>query len=200
MLAQKGGSGKTTTAVHLAVEASRDKMKVALVDLDPQRSASIWHKNREKEEPRLASILSVELEELIEAATKDGVDLLIVDTPPHTAPATAKVAQLSHFVLVPCQPSPLDIAALPPTIELIKAAKCDAAAVLTRTTYRSLDTADTKAALQTYGIRVSPITMGDRNVYRRALMQGEAVCEFDPKGKASEEVSNLWSWLKGEVF
>lgn len=200
MLAQKGGSGKTTTAVHLAVQASEDKMRVALVDLDPQRSASTWYKNRAKEEPYLASILASELEELIEAATKEGVELLIVDTPPHTAPAIAKVAHLSQFVLIPCQPSPLDIAALPPTIELIKAAQCHAAAVLTRTTYRSIDVGDTKSALQIYGIRVAPVTIRDRNVYKRALIQGKAVSEFEPNGKAAEEINNLWLWLKGEIF
>lgn len=200
MLAQKGGSGKTTTAVHLAVQASQDKMKVALVDLDPQRSASIWHKNREKEEPKLASILASDLEELLEAATRDGVELLIIDTPPHTAPATSKVAKLSNFVLIPCQPSPLDIAALPPTIELVRAARCNAAAVITRTAYRSLDIKDTELALQTYGIKIAPITIRDRNVYRRALIQGEAVSEFEPKGKAAEEIKNLWLWIKGEIF
>ena len=48
IIAQKGGSGKTTLAVHLAVCATRHKLKTALIDLDPQASAYHWNASRER--------------------------------------------------------------------------------------------------------------------------------------------------------
>ena len=55
---QKGGPGKTTIAVNLAVEFARQGKDVVLVDADSQRSAARWHADREEQghTPRIACV------------------------------------------------------------------------------------------------------------------------------------------------
>lgn len=115
--ASKGGSGKTTIAAHLAVAAVQDKVgKVALVDLDEQGSACAWHaarvNARRGNEPVIGVVGSgMSLTRLLTALRWNGHTLVIIDTPPAIRPIIAAAAALADLVLVPVQPSPLDIRA-----------------------------------------------------------------------------------------
>jgi chromosome partitioning protein len=42
IISQKGGAGKTTIAVHLAVQAANKGKSAIILDLDPQASATGW--------------------------------------------------------------------------------------------------------------------------------------------------------------
>src|SRR5271166_7046932 len=101
LLARKGGTGKTTLAVHLAVIAAEAGRRVLLVDTDPQRSAGDWWRVRNADVPRLVECPAKRVGMVLEAAEDDGIDLVVVDTRPSVEADTAEIARLSDLVLIP---------------------------------------------------------------------------------------------------
>ena len=195
---QKGGAAKTTLCVHLAVAAERAGFKTAIIDTDPQGSASaVWGAARGGTAPPVAAVIAAELREALEAAEADGYQVVFVDTAPHTAPAIETVARSVDLAIVPVQPSILDVAATQRTIDLLRAAKVPSVAVLTRApAKRDEETNETEKALEALGLPLLETWMGERKVYRRALTQGQAVAEFDPSSKAAKEISRLWEEIE----
>ena len=131
LLSQKGGSGKTTIAVHLAVTAMLSQKKVLLIDTDPQKSVEAWFDSRAQKEPSLVVINASALPEVLEVA-KEEVDYAIVDTMPHTSSASSLIGNLSNLILIPCQPTPFDIAAIHNTVKIAQARDKKALIVLNR--------------------------------------------------------------------
>jgi chromosome partitioning protein len=195
---QKGGAAKTTLCVHLAVAAERAGFKTAIIDTDPQGSASaVWGAARGGTAPPVAAVIAAELREALEAAEADGYQVVFVDTAPHTAPAIETVARSVDLAIVPVQPSILDVAATQRTIDLLRAAKVPSVAVLTRApAKRDEETNETEKALEALGLPLLETWMGERKVYRRALTQGQAVAEFDPSSKAAKEIAKLWKEIE----
>ena len=195
---QKGGAAKTTLCVHLAVAAEQAGLKTAIIDTDPQGSASVvWGAARGGVAPPVAAIIAAELREALEAADADGYQVVFVDTAPHTAPAIEMVARSVDLAIVPVQPSILDVAATQRTVDLLRAAKVPAVAVLTRApAKRDEETNETEKALEALGLPLLDTWMGERKVYRRALTQGQAVAEFDPSSKAAKEITKLWKEIE----
>jgi chromosome partitioning protein len=196
VVAQKGGSAKTTVLVHLAVQALREGHKVAIIDIDPQASATGWHRVRAQQSPALATVTSAELPDALESARRRGFDLVLIDTPSHTASAAMAAIKAADFVLIPCQPSAIDIAALGATVDMLKAASRPGAVVITRAR-PGPDLEQAEAVIKAMGLPVAP-TIGDRVAYKRAIASGQAVVEFEPEGKAAAEIQSLWSWTKNE--
>jgi cellulose biosynthesis protein BcsQ len=112
MLSRKGGSGKTTLAVHLAVLAQQAGRRTLLIDLDPQHSAADWWRAREADTPQLVETDPGGLRDVLEAARADGVDLVVIDTRPSAEHDAALVAGLSDLILVPTRPAILDLRAI----------------------------------------------------------------------------------------
>jgi len=196
MLSQKGGSGKTTIAVHLAVAAVDEKKKVLIIDTDPQKSAEVWHNYRQKEDPRLASISSGNIKEVLDLAQMEGIDLTIIDTMPHTSAASSLAALHADILLIPCQPTPFDIAAVEHSVEIANARNKKAVLIINRAPLRAPEIEDTRKALTSYGIPLYPYEITDRRTYFRAVTQGMSVTEYDPKSAASQEITKLWNWIK----
>jgi chromosome partitioning protein len=133
----------------------------------------------------------------LEAAENDGFQAVFIDTAPHTAPAIEVVARSVDLAIVPVQPSVLDVAATQRTVDLLRAAKVPAFAVLTRApAKRDEETNETERALEALGLPLLDTWMGERKVYRRALTQGQAVAEFDPNSKAAREIKKLWKEIE----
>jgi chromosome partitioning protein len=196
VVAQKGGSAKTTVVVHLAVEALREGRRVAIIDIDPQASVTGWHRVRAQATPALAAVTAAELAEAVEAARQDGFNLMLIDTPSHTASAALAAIRAAQFILIPCQPSAIDIAALGATTDMLKAADRPGAIVLTRVR-PGPDLEQAKAAVEVMQLPLAP-AIGDRVAYKRAVASGQAVVEFEPEGKAAGEIKALWRWIRHE--
>ena len=122
-LSQKGGSGKTTLAVHTAVAAQEAREKVFLIDTDPQKSATVWGDAREAEKPAVITISAGELDKVLKAGAEDKMSLAIIDTAPHTAPDAARIAKSVDLVVIPCRPTAFDLAAVSNAVEIVRAAK-----------------------------------------------------------------------------
>lgn len=194
LVQQKGGAAKTTLCVHLAVAAQQSGIRTAIIDIDPQASASgVWGLARGDLAPPVAAVLAAELRDALEAAEAEGFKLIFIDTPPHTAPALEVVARNIDVAVVPVQPSILDVAATQATLDLLRANSVPAIAVLTRTSPRTdEEILETERALKALGLPLLNTRVVERKVYRRALTQGQAVGEFDPTSKAAKEIRALW--------
>ncbi len=199
IISQKGGSGKTTIAVHLAFCAVLSGKSVALIDIDQQGSTIDWFKTR-KTEHDLAAIhtTAAALTDLILKAKKGGADLVIIDTAPHSAEDAVIAARSADLILIPCHPSRFDLKAMPPTFEIVKLVGTKAFIVLNRCTGQKI-AENAKEALESQGFPVLDIFIFDRAAYRHAVMDGRSVHEYEPGGKAALEIDQLFAFIKGKI-
>jgi len=196
IMSQKGGSGKTTLAVHLAAYAIGQKVKAALIDLDPQASAHKWNERRTEHDPispklDLVQGTAAQLAGFLKLAEDNGLALVIIDTAPHSNSAAALVAQRADFVLMPCRPAVFDLDAIASTVEIVASAETSAAVVL-NTAPRGKLADEARAALEGQGITVLPSSIYQRAAYSHAVIDGRAVHEYEPEGKAAEEIAGLY--------
>lgn len=198
-LAQKGGSGKTTLAVHTAVAATEAGESVVVIDTDPQKSATVWGDARSQEAPIVATAAASELGRVLEAADQERMTLAIVDTAPHAAPDATRIVRAVDLVAIPVRPSAFDIAAAGSAVDIVKAAGVRAVFVLSACPFRSPEIAETRTVLAEYGLPIAPVEIIDRRAFARAVATGRAVTEFESDGKAATEIRALWAWLKEQM-
>lgn len=198
-LSQKGGSGKTTLAVHTAVAAHEAGERVVIIDTDPQKSATVWGETRNQDAPVVATAAAAELVRVLDAAQQERMTLGIVDTAPHAAPDATRIVRVVDLVVIPCRPTAFDIAAAGSAVDIVKAAGVPAVFVLSACPFRSPEIWETRAVLAEYGLPIAPIEIVDRRAFARAVATGRAVTEFESDGKAAGEIRVLWNWLKEQM-
>jgi chromosome partitioning protein len=198
-LAQKGGSGKTTLAVHTAVAATEAGERVVVIDTDPQKSATVWGGARSQEAPIVATAAAAELGLVLEAADQERMSLAIVDTAPHAAPDATRIVRAVDLVAIPVRPTAFDIAAAGSAVDIVKAAGVRAVFILSACPFRSPEIAETRTVLADYGVPIAPVEIIDRRAFARAVATGRAVTEFESDGKAATEIRALWAWLKEQM-
>jgi len=204
LLSRKGGSGKTTLAVHLAVLAQMNGLRVLLVDLDPQRSSASWWRARAAATPQMEETTPAKLPDLLETAGKANVDLVIIDTRPSVEEDAIQVVALSDFVLIPSRPAILDLRAILATVDIVKGSQ--RAAIILNACQASRTglgeapaTGDARKALNAFGVPVAPMTIVQRTAFAQALVGGMTVSETEPSGKAAKEVLALWRFVEKEL-
>lgn len=198
-LSQKGGSGKTTMAVHTAVAAHEAGERVVVIDTDPQQSATVWSEARHADTPVMVTVGVAELARVLDAARGDGMTLAIIDTAPHAAPDATRIAQVADLIVVPVRPTAFDLAAAQGAVAIINAAKAHAVFVLSACPLRAPEIAETRSVLASYGLPVAPAEIADRRAFARAVATGRAVTEFETDGKAAAEIRELWAWLSDQL-
>lgn len=195
LLSQKGGTGKSTIATHLAVCAERDGKKVALFDLDPQASSFKWSQRRKEEQPAVVSAAAAELANLLLQAKQQGADLILVDTAGHADASSLHALHHADLVLIPCRPSAADLDAIEDTIELASRAKpSKSAVVLNAAPTRGQLSEQARVAIEER-IKVAPIVLGQRSAYANAWIDGRSVEEYEGNGKAADEIRKLYQWM-----
>jgi chromosome partitioning protein len=199
VLSQKGGAGKTTLALHLAVAAVTSGKSVAIIDLDPQASATQWKDTRSSGEPAVVSAQAARLPQVLEAAAEAGAELSIIDTAPHSEGAALAAARSSDLILIPCRPAILDLRAISLTIDLARLAGKPAVVVLNAVPPRGALGAEAELAIGKYGALVSPTRLTQRAAFVHGLTEGLTAQEYEPEGKAAEEVRALYMWMCGQV-
>jgi len=195
IISQKGGAGKTTLAVHLATVAAAAKHSVAVIDLDPQGTATSWGDRRTAEVPEVVSGQAVRLPALIKTAAQNGADFLILDTAPNADQTASLACRAADLVLIPCRPSTFDLEAIETTLLLAKAATTPAYVVLNAVPPRSSIGKEASDGLIARGAKVAPHQLTHRAAFTHGVIDGRSAQEFEPNGKAAEEITALYKWL-----
>lgn len=192
---QKGGAGKTTLAAQLAVTLAEGGNRVAVMDIDPQASLSGWHGLRCQSNRDLAPIslsdvsgwrVSTELDKL-----KRGHDYVIIDTPPHAETEAKNAIRAASIVLIPVQPSPMDLWATKPTLEMAKKEKIPSLVVLNRVPSRGKVLDAMRKAIDEDNLPVAQAGLGNRTAFAASLMDGRGVVESAKSSAAAEEIRTL---------
>ncbi len=194
-ISQKGGVGKTTISINVAIAATLVGKQVVILDLDPQQSASRWSRLRSQDNPIIIPAHAPNLAEFIEQARKHNADLVVIDTAPKSENAALSAAKLANFIIIPTQASNLDLDAIADTIQIVELAKKPAAFVLTncKTTSSLADMA--ADALSAYSIPLAPIRFANRVAFVKSLMAGKGVIEFEPNGPSAKEAMQLYKYI-----
>lgn len=197
---QKGGAGKTTLAAHLAVAWSLAGLKVAVVDIDPQASLTQWDRMRgERARARgddrlpglhVVSIAGWRLAGEVDRLKRDH-DVVLIDSPPHMETEAKIAVRAADLVIVPVQPSPMDLWATQGTLDLIKKERRTALIVLNRVPARASLTALMRTRIAELGVRCAEATVGSRVALAASLLEGRGIGEAAPSGTAGLEIAAL---------
>ena len=200
VLSQKGGAGKTTLAVHLAVLSEAAGMRTAILDLDPQASAMLWRDSRRKPGgPQVRSVAAARLQSALDEAAKEKIDLVIIDTAPQTEGAALAAARSADLIVIPCRPALLDLGAITSTLDLAAIAQRPAAVVLNAVPPRGSLSQEADTAIVGVDGVLAPVSLGHRAAFVRALTGGQTATEYEPLGKAARESRALFAWIREEL-
>lgn len=194
-ISQKGGVGKTTLAIHLATAFQASGRETLVIDLDPQTSAAEWKDARIEERPYVMAVPSSRLKKTLETAKENEAEVVILDTAPHSEGTALEAARAADLILVPCQPSIMDLRAMRKTADLINHLKKPTYAVLNEVASQGTVADEAGRAITAqFGIAVCPVRLGQRVAFNRCLLTGQTAQEYDPDGRAAQEIAALHAW------
>jgi chromosome partitioning protein len=199
IVAQKGGVGKSLLSVNLAIIAQAGREKVMIVDLDPQASSANWGDLREEGSLQVQSTQHSRLAKVLESAKKSGITLAIIDTAPHSETAALAAIRAADFVLIPTRPSFFDLRSIETTIDLVNIARKKAAVVLNAVPPLGSLGDEAEAQLKELGVEVSPVQIHQRIAFVHSQNSGQAALEYDAEGKATQEMKDLYRWIKRKM-
>jgi chromosome partitioning protein len=201
IIGQKGGNGKTTAAIGLGVAGEQAGRQSAVIDLDPQATATKWSDRRSQEAPAVVSCQVSRLPHVLEAAAKGGVQLAIIDTPGKSTDAAIAAARAATFVLIPIQPQLFDIETLDSVKDILAlAGNPPAAVVVNRASVQGKRHIETQEAATAQGFTVCPVVIFARAAHGDAGNIGQTAAEYDPKGKAAQEMSALYKYISIALY
>ena len=193
---QKGGSGKTTLSANLAVLWANSEYKVAVVDADAQKSLSYWIEARKKyygEEPIGIDQYPFDSRNLSEdlKKIKRKYDFIIIDSPPSITFETIQIIKNSNVIYVPMQPSPLDLMATIPFLNLTKQERKKTTVILNRVMPRAKLTDAMIMRLRYAGAKIARSRISGKIIYAETFTVGRGVVDISVISDASKEIVNI---------
>jgi len=201
VMSQKGGAGKTTLAINLAVQSKLRGNNSLIIDIDPQASATKWADVRGvNNEPLVTSSFAARLNNVINVACENNIQEIFIDTPPHSQRDSQIASEISDIIIIPCRPNLFDLQAIDNTIGLAKMANKPFILVFNAIHHTSSLAEEAKEALiKKYGdsINICPQMIVQRLCYVHASTNGQAVQEYEPSSKATLEIQNVYNYICG---
>jgi chromosome partitioning protein len=195
----KGGVGKSTVAVSLAVTMSLAGKAVCIIDLDPQVTASKWKDRRKDENPAVVAAPAARLRQTLDAARNADIDYVVIDTAGRFDSSGLDAARFADLVLIPTRTSIVEIEALESVKQTLDMAGTRHAFVLLNgihpTATRQADEAR-ETIRQLYGLTCCPMHLCQRAAYAEAFTPGLTPQEIDTEGKAADELRRLYEFIE----
>src|SRR5580693_5464176 len=202
IVGQKGGTGKTTTGINLAVAAALRGQTAVIIDLDPQANAANWKDRRKAENPAVVSAQPSRLKQTLQAAASHGADFVVIDTPGKSDTAAIDAARAADLVLVPLGPHIFHLETLPALRDLLRVAGDKPAFVV----LNALHPQATKQAGEAkkmiadiFAFPVCPVHLSRLDIYAETQTTGTTPLELEPKGRAAGEIKQLYKFISEQV-
>ena len=200
VVSQKGGAGKTTLALHIAVAAELAGYSTVLIDMDPQGTAEAWSEWRKEAPPTVLPAKTATLARTLERAAGHGAEFAVIDTPPLAEAEARAAAKAADLVLVPCRPNAFDLHSIRTTTDLTRFAAKPAFALFNAGPAAAARLyAETTELVIEIGMKVAPVRLSERATFRHSTGRGQAAQETEPQSKAAGEVDALWRWICQQV-
>lgn len=198
---RKGGVGKTTVAVNLALEAFASGARVIFADIDPQRSATDSLKARTRPGPSLVETSAGKLFQLHMAADREGVDLLVIDTPSTPDAEVAMAMNIADLCVLVSRPNFLDVASVVRSSEAVRRLGRTGVVVLNQAppSRKGIEPPAVLRAIEALrfgGLPLAAVGLRSRAVYQAAIAHGVSAAEWDHASTAAREVAGLWRDLE----
>lgn len=201
VLNQKGGSGKTTIATHLARAYQLQGHSVLLIDSDKQGSARDWRAADENNTTPVIGLDRTSLDKDIKSLGKH--DYIIIDGAPQATEIALAAVRASDFILIPVQPSPYDLWATANLIELIQQrmgvveGRLQAAFVISRLIKNTKIGDEVANVLNDFNLPVLNSRIVQRICYPNSASLGKTVFETEKaQSEAVLEIQNLANEIK----
>lgn len=201
VISQKGGTGKTTLAIHLAAAASAAGFVALVVDTDPQATACTWHTWRGDADPDVIDCAAhTLLPKKLQQAADLGADLAVIDTPPHADIMAREACRAADLLLIPCRPRAFDLDAVRTTAELAAVTNKPAFLIFMAGPPRApLVYREAGQLVEQFSLKVAPVMLPERAAFHHSVGAGKTAPEIEPQGKAAEDIASLWVWVCGRV-
>lgn len=191
---QKGGSGKSTLCIDLAVAAHQAGARVSIVEMDRQATISDWAARRDGCPPDVVATSAGEMSGVLARLEAIGSDFAFIDTPGAVGIEMLAAIRAADLCIIPARPSPADLCAIRPTLAAIYRQEKRFAFVLNQTPAKSYRARDAARSLETLGV-LPDVNIVQRHDHQDAIGAGQGVTELFPAGKAAAEIRRLWRWM-----
>ena len=194
----KGGVGKTTLAAALAVRAAQESKRVAMVDMDPQKSLVEWWARRGRSENPTIFEGADTARDAVEALSLHGYDWVFIDGPPAFLSLVQEIIEVATFILIPVKPSMVDLLATQDAVSLARDANAAHLCVVNDVGPRERAAETAREFLFSVGVPIAETQIVHRISHIAAMTLGKSAAEVN-KGKdkaAKDEIEALWQEVK----
>lgn len=202
IVAQKGGGGKSTISINLAVAAAEDGKTAVVIDIDQQASAAKWGDRRQSDNVAVVGALQSRIRQTLETARAHGAEYVVIDSPGHNDSAALEAIRASDIVILPVEASMFHLDTLPAMRDLVRVAG-------DKPTWLFINKLHPAASVQSeklkriladnYAMPVSPVHWSQFSIYATSADIGLTPIEQEPQGKAAEEIRSLYKFTCQQV-
>lgn len=201
---QKGGAGKSTSAICLGVAALERGQKVLLVDADPQGTMRTWGEVATERGRSVPTVVAMGASMHKPGQLRDvaaGYDLTIIDCPPRHGEIQRSALMIADIAVLPCGPSAADAWALTASLDVVNEARTlrdelQACVLVTRKQSRTALGKGARKVLESCGLPVLEAELGYRIAFQEAMALGMGISAYAPRDVGTKETFNLLDELE----